>query len=139
MFNTTQVAGFPDAKRSSAHNRMASTGANWGAIQNFKRIDGVNDEVKAGFRKWTGMPQLERPKPVKADRLPNANDHQQYIKSHRRPQVDSELAVSEYRINSAGYVESQMQKQRARQIPESAWNKVRLAELKAVERLKYPN
>merc|ERR1712127_460569 len=101
VFNTTQVAGFPDAKRSSAHNRMASTGANWGAIQNFKRIDGVNDEVKAGFRKWTGMPQLERPKPVKADRLPNANDHQQYIKSHRRPQVDSELAVSEYRINSA--------------------------------------
>jgi len=85
------------------------------------------------------MPQLERPKPKQTDRLPNANDHQQYIKSHRRPQVESELTVAEYRLNSAGYVESQMQKQRNRQIPDSAWNKVRLAELKAVERLKYPN
>ena len=85
------------------------------------------------------MPSVERPKKKTTERLPNANDHQQYIKSHRRPQVESELAMTEYSINTPDYVESVMQKQRNRQIPESAWNKIRLAELKTVERLKYPN
>ena len=137
-----QTIGFPNPDSSSTKNRMNSTGTNFGTIMNYKRELGINDGA-TGFRKWTGMPKVERNKTLGQQRISDAAPHSKVIQEHRRPPVAAlsvpMTADSVHTYNTRSFIESSVEAMRERNIPQSAWNKIRLAEMSNVERLKYPS
>ncbi len=96
---------------SRGSNRMASTGANFGAILNYKREQGINDKAKGAFREWTGVPKTERTKIVQ-QKIPGATPHGQFIQEHRRPTVEPTMpmtADSIFTRNTIDHIASSME------------------------------
>ena len=109
---------------------MNKTSANFnvGTILNFNRAVGINDKSALGsFRKWTGMPQTTRAGKVPAVPL----IHQKVVDQHRKQQnltIEKQASLD----GSTGSVDAQK-----RQISQSAWNKIRVVELKKKDRLNF--
>ena len=101
---------------------------NVGTILNYNRASGINDKSALGsFRKWTGMPQTTR-----ASKVPGVPlIHQAVVDQHRKQQINT--------IEKQGSIDGSVSslEPSKRQISQSAWNKIRVVELKKKDRLNF--
>ena len=124
------ASGFrSSADRSST--LVASGAFKFGTIMNYKKTEGINEQAGAGsFRKWTGMPQTTRAN--KKLQIPGLNINKaQMVADHRKKTVHPNEMQSSVE-SSLGQTEAP-----TRNISQSAWNKIRLVELKKKDRLSY--
>ena len=110
-----------------------SGGFNFGTIMNYKKTEGINEQAGANsFRKWTGMPQTVRAnKKLQIPGLTTSKVVAEHRKKTVYPDVQSSLESS-----ALGHAEPVAP---ARNISQSAWNKIRLVELKKRDRLNFNN
>ena len=75
--NKTATMGFGHFSPSSALKMN-----NLGVITNYKKTEGINDQSKGSFRKWTGMPATTR---NDRDKIPSLTLNQtKIIEEHRK-------------------------------------------------------
>ena len=98
-----------------------------GTIMNYMKTDGINDQTRgSSFRKWTGMPQTTR-----ANKVPSlALNHTKMISEHRRNMTSKDVVSQNESVMSPADVP-------ARNISQSAWNKIRMVEAKKKDRLNF--
>ena len=100
---------------------------------NFKKTEGINEQAGPGsFRKWTGMPQATRAN--KKLQIPGLA-MSKVVAEHRKKNSTYPIELqSSVESSTLGQIEPP-----GRNISQSAWNKIRLVELKKKDRLNFNN
>lgn len=105
--------------------------SNFGKIMNFTRMAGINDKVKReDLHQWSGIPKTTR-----NNRVPSLNLNQaKLVAHHRRKTQNAEvLEKTTASMASANFSSNDAR----RNISQTAWNKIRLVELKKQDRLSF--
>ena len=116
---------------SSAERPSFDGSSNLGKIMNFTRMAGINDMVKnENMRQWTGIPQTTR-----NSKVPSLNLNQKKLVAHHRKTTQNEEV---YDKTTASMNRAPASSHEARRnISKTAWNKIRLVELKKKDRLSF--
>ena len=124
------ASGFrSSADRSSALG--ASGGYKFGTIMNYKKTEGINEQAGAGsFRKWTGMPQTTRASKKLA--IPGLNVNKAKMVADHRKKTVLPIEMQNSFESTLGQTEHP-----SRNISQTAWNKIRLVEMKKKDRLNF--
>ena len=123
----------------SAGTRTRGGTRNLGTILNFTKTSGINDKVdRSNFREWTGIPETTRNnKRLTGNKFTGkiVADHRNKMNGYLDPIDHKKYTTVENRENSKLSNFSQTPNLESKNIPMSARNKIRLAELRTVERL----
>ena len=99
-----------------------------GVIKNFKWTEGINDKsMRASFRKWTGMPMT-----IRQTKIPSlALNQAKLVAEHRKRATLNSVDKVAYSLESS----MSFAEEPTRNISQSAWNKIRIVEMRKRERL----